>query len=57
MKGDRCCMKCRAIPGTCVRKWACPCHMESKQKPPSGTAPALRALLAEAGSLTGVRRA
>lgn len=30
MRGQNCCMKCRAIPGACVRRWVCSCHMDKK---------------------------
>jgi len=26
VKGENCCMRCRALPGACGRQWKCPCH-------------------------------
>jgi hypothetical protein len=32
MRTYPCCMKCRAIPGACGRKWVCACHMTKKKE-------------------------
>lgn len=57
MRGDRCCHRCRAVPGACALKRVCPCHMDSTQKPAPGSVQAHRALFAEAKAMSGVRRA
>ena len=27
----RCCGSCRALPGTCSKKWACACHVPDRR--------------------------